>query len=217
MKITGTIASSALTGSSGDVTASRRGPTAYLRTRVTPADPHTEAQLRQRAYHATLTRWWRSVEQQVRDEINRLDAGMKMSGYNDFVGRSLRDFATFTGDPSTWVWPRFMPPNAVVNPVADAITVITHAMYPKAIFVSWSQGEAASNDYAYVLIGEADTEAAIPTELLLASKESARASLGYKALVCPKGNTGYRVFLLIEHVENSTFSIARSAWGVSKA
>lgn len=217
MKYTGTVVCAALSGSAADVTASRWKGIGYFRTRVVPANPKSADQILQRGHFSDIVSWWHDLEEQLQDEAKRLCFGLAMSGFNAFVKRNLYDLAGFDKVVPVEIWPRIMPLNAQINPIADDLAAATGAGLTKEVDLTWSQGEAAGADMGYVVAGEAVDADAIPKNLFLVEKENITAGDESATLTMPAADTGYRIFLLIEHTADSTFSIARSDWAKSKA
>jgi len=217
MKYTGTIVCSGLSGSAGDVTASRWKGLGYFRTRVIPANPNSADQVLQRGHFTDIVSWWHDVEEQLQDEAKRLAYGMALSGFNAFVKRNLKDLAGFDYLVPVETWPRIMPLNAVVNPVADDLVAAVGTVASKDLILTWSQGEAAAADKVYVLAGEATADGDVPKNLFLVEKETTAADTETLTVSMPVADQGYQVWLLVEKVADSTFSIARSAWATSKA
>lgn len=220
MKYTGTIVVAALSGSAADVTASRWKGLGYFRTRVIPANPNSPGEFGQAEHRSRFARcvsWWHDVEQQIQDECARLTFGLARSGFNHFTDRNLTDMSKGTASSrKDAVPPRIMPLNASVNPIGE-LTVVVGPTVAKSLSLSWLQGEALPGDTIYVLAGEAVDADTMPDNLFLQSKEVVAVGDFSFSPVMPVGNQGYRVFVLVEHGADSTFSIARSGWAVSKA
>jgi len=216
MKFTGTVVCAGLSGSAADVTASRWKGVGYFRTRVIPANPQSAAQVLHRGHFSDVVAWWHDQEQQVKDECGRLMFGQAMSGFNGFTKRNVTDLAGFDKTPPVEIWPRIMPLNAQVNPIADDLSQDAGGT-SKQVVLLWGQGEAVATDKMYFLAGEAADQNAIPTNLFLVEKETTATNAETVTLTMPKAAQGYRIFALVEHTENSTFSVARSCFAQSIA
>lgn len=60
----------------------------YIRKLVTPANPQSAAQTEQRDAMARCVELWRSLRQVVKDQLDQFATGIRMSGYNWFVGQN---------------------------------------------------------------------------------------------------------------------------------
>ena len=217
MKFTPSIIVSGLSGSSGGATASRWKGIGFFRARVVPANPNSADQQLQRGHMTDIVAWWHDMEAQIVAECGRLCFGMPMSGFNAFTKRNVSDLAGFDKAVPVEIWPRIMPLNAQTNPIADDLTVDVGAALSNDLDLTWSLGEADAADQVYILAGEAVDADAIPKNLFLVEKETHDADGSPITLSMPKADEGYRIFLLVEHLADSTFSIARTGWAKSKA
>ena len=220
MKYTGTILVAGLSGSAADVTASKWKGIGYFRTRVIPANPNSPGEFGQaehRGRFATVVAWWHDLEEQVKDDVARLMFGQAVSGFNGFTKRNLQDVSLGTAKVrKEFQWPRIMPLNASVNPIADDLA-LDAGEETKELDLSWSQGESDEADKMYFVAGEAADEDAVPANLFLVEKDITLTNGSPSTLTMPSAGQGYRIFALVEHTEDHTFSIARTAFGTSKA
>lgn len=67
----------------------------YIRKLVTPANPQSAAQTAQRNAMARCVELWRSLNSRVKTQLDTFATGIRMSGYNWFVGQNRVDEVTY--------------------------------------------------------------------------------------------------------------------------
>jgi len=140
----------AASGSTGPVVFSRWKGQAYVRSRVTPANPQSEDQTTQRNYLSKVVAWWHDVKATLKDHITPLVAGEKLSEFNAFCKRNVKDLADAAD-------PRIIPLNTPVNPIEDLAA--STGSGSGEIDLTWSQASAAAADTILVLAERTDTPA----------------------------------------------------------
>ncbi len=199
---------SQIRGKTAEVVFSAWKGIAYIRRRVTPANPRTVAQTAQRDIMRRWVSRWHDLEEQIKDECKRLIKGLPLSGFNAFIGRNVEDSAKAVDE-------RIMPLNAEVNAIAT-FEALTGSLDPGDIEVSWTLGEAAANDKIYFLAAEVVNSTPSDNLFLQESDLTDVSALG-QVLTMPEPDTQYDIFALVEHVEDNTFSIARKATATANA
>jgi len=195
-------------GATGPIVASRWRGIDYIRERIVPANPKSADQMTQRNFLTKCVAWWHDLEEQVQDYCKLLVLGEPMSGFNAFTKRNLKDMADE-------VECRIMPLNAVPNPITTLAGVAGAAT--KEISLTWVQGEADPADSIYCLAGEIAEAGDIPANLALSDTGIATAGTEACTAIMGKADQLYAIWALVEHEEDSSFSIAAFCEATSKA
>jgi len=195
-------------GATGPIVASRWRGIDYIRERIVPANPKSADQMTQRDFLTKVVAWWHDIEEQLQDYCKLLVLGEPLSGFNAFTKRNLKDLADL-------VDPRIMPLNAVPNPITDLAGAPGTA--GATVALTWTQGEANIEDKIYVLAGEIAEAGDIPANLALIEKEETATSTESKEVTMGKADQLYAIWVLAEHVLDSSFSIADFCEATSKA
>jgi len=191
-------------GSAGPIVASRWKGINYFRERIIPANPKSADQITQRGNLARCVAWWHDLEEQLTDFVKSLAVGLPFSGFNAFTARNLKDMYDE-------VDPRIVPLNAPVNPVTSCAH--TPGGSAGSFDLSWVQGEAAGTDKAYILAGTSNVGADLSNNLFLIEKDTTLISAGGKILSGLDAGAYLWVYLLVEVIATSQFSIARAVHG----
>jgi len=188
-----------ISGKAGTVVFSKWKGRLYVRRHCIPANPNTPDQQTQRGWMRAVVAWWHDLEQQVQDHCGELAAVEQISGFNAFVARNVKDLYDM-------VHARIMPLNAETNPIADNLGASAGAS--GQIDLTWTLGEAAGANKVYVLTGLLDADGNVQN-LTLFQKETTAASAGALTVTGLTPGTNYGIWLLVEHIATSKFSIAR--------
>ena len=128
---------SSLSGSVGGTTASIWKGQAYLRNRVTPANPKSAAQILQRDAMARMVRAWQTLIADTTTAWNNKASGKKLSGFNEFTKANVvQERTDYFRD--------------IVPSNPDSNSIGTYAVAagggPGEIDVTWVQGGAGATD-----------------------------------------------------------------------
>lgn len=218
MKIIPSVLVSSMSGKAGGVVASNWKGIPYVRKRVIPANPDSLGEFGQNEHRARmrmLISWWHDLEDQLQAECKRLAQGLAMSGFNAFVRRNLTDLSRGTKENRKEADnARIMPLNAQVNPIST-LTAET-GTGANDVDLAWLQGEAVTGDQIYVLACEMTLEA-FSLNLTMEHKEITNVEGLQVTLAMSMPEQKYGFFVLVEHVADSTFSVAAYADATSAA
>lgn len=199
-----------VSGSAGPIVGSRWKGIAYLRSRITPANPKTDKQTAHRARLKKLVNWWRGFESQLKNYIGTLATGLQMSGFNLYMSRNLYLISEGTAsNPKSAEDPEIVPPGSDVDPL-ETLSGSTGSG-SKEVDLSWTKSSPGSDEKVYVLAGESDSDGTLPSSLSLIEKDTTLVSAGNKTYTMDKAGTYYYFLVLVEDTSNDHFSKALKA------
>jgi hypothetical protein len=200
-------------GSAGPITASKWKGIAFIRERVTPANPKTADQIHQRRHMTRANMWWHDLEAQLSDYIDTLVDGLAMSGFNAFTKRNVKDMHELDQC-------RIVPLNSQINPITTAVAA-TGAGAAGTLVLTWDQAEATTGHKVYVLAGAlpdpGEDPPNLPHHLAVASKDAVLVQTETATLTALTPDVDYGVFILVENTVTHEFSVADFCTGTSHA
>jgi hypothetical protein len=138
-------------GAAGDAVFSSWKGRGYIRKRVVPHNPQTEAQMAQRDAMTEAVALWQSLDSTLQDGYTKGAVQLQISGYNDFVARNVVAIKNATGlygprQNLQATEPRLeVPPDVTATPGSSKIDL------------SWSDTEQGSGYYIGVLVYDSQT------------------------------------------------------------
>ncbi len=196
MKITPSVLIGEMSGAAGPVVFSKWKGVAYVRQKVTPANPNTVAQQTQRGYFSQVVSWWHNITTTLQDYCEELIEGEPLSGFNAFQSRNVKDLVQ-TVDP------RICP---LATDIAAIETFVATTGAPGEISLTWTAGDAVptSNIAYYVCKFPADV---LTGELITPTSTGALVSALAETLSGLENGVAYQVFALVESA-TAEFSVA---------
>jgi len=189
----------ALSGKVADAVFSRWKGRSYLRRRVVPANPNTAAQQLVRDSMGRLPALWRSLNADLKAQLDAYAADQRMSGWNWFASHNRVLEQTYDAAAVAT-------PNALIDPVA---TLVLTAAPPGSITVTWTNGteSAAHKVLIYIRKVTPASEALVYTQKTRSTVLTSAHT--YEAIIGVAGT--YRVIVVNENTTLKTFSAAVSA------
>lgn len=182
----------AASGKVKDTVFSRWKGRAYIRARVTPANPQTAAQTAVRNSLARCVDLWQSFQTQVKAAWNLYASPYSMSGYNKFMSANRADEQAASLLQDT-------PVNTDVNP-ADTFSAASGAASGE-IDLTWTGGTVGADYKAYVLVRLAGADA-----FVVGDADTVLFSAGALTLTGLVPAATYQVYLSDEETVDDLFS-----------
>ncbi len=177
---------------------------AYIRARVTPANPNSAAQQLVRNSMTRVVNLWQSLVADVVAAWNLYAGPYTISGYNAFVKSNRADEQAGTDLETT-------PYNGDIDK-ADSFSAAVGVGSTKEIDLTWSGGSASADHFAYILTRENGVDAFVLNE-----EETTLFSAGSKTITVAKADTLYFVTLANEVKADDAYSASLGDSAKSKA
>lgn len=173
-------------GAAGPVVASSWKGNPYFRSRVTPANPKTVAQVAQRGLLAAVVVAWQSVAAELRTFLNSLASGKGYSGFNLFTKTTVK---AQTGNAATF----FVPAGQGETPL-EGVAAVT-GLAQGGITLTWTDPELAVARDLKVYGGVIAQAGAFPAALELIDTGGVKTDAETVELTGLTANTRYRLFV----------------------
>ena len=188
---------SSASGKTADAVFARWKGINYVRQRVIPANPKSDAQMAQREALARVLLCWRTFEQQIKDQLDEYAVNYAMSGYNWFMGHNVVLEKTSTLGIITPTHAEIAGPTslALSSPVAQQIKL------------DWTGGPAGAEYDLYVLTRQI-LPAVVNSLVLLDSDTTQFDALTFTSGADFTSAATYQVMMCAERIADNQFSFS---------